>query len=383
VSRTRAAAEQIGQKIAGCPEFFVKTRVMENGSDDPLHGVKMTPDLLLLHYGPGQPELHYLAQNPNQVPLIVCGPVNSPEAMRLSMQAGARDYLPEQVSENDLVASVQRIQEETARTSTTANGKLVVVINGKGGSGGSFLATNLAHSLVVDAEKRTTLIDLDLQFGGLCRYLDLNPKMGILEALEVVREMDEISADAYTTPHSSGLRLLSAQSTRLVLPGELNFDDLEALLGIYLTTNEFLVADAPNRLDAVSEFFLKRADNVIVVVQQSLPCVQDAARLLQLLTKEILVSPKRIAVVVNRFDKKSPIEIGDVQQALHQDRLITVPNQYKIAAESINSGIPAADISRNAAIVKGIRKIQTALVDGKSATTPTFLQRALPGILGR
>jgi pilus assembly protein CpaE len=163
----------------------------------------------------------------------------------------------------------------------------------------------------------------------------------------------------------------------------LNFDDLEALLDIYLSTNDFLVADAPNRLDALTEFFLKRADKVIVVVQQSLPCVQDAARLLQLLAKEILVSPKRIGIVVNRFTKNSPIEIGDVQKALHQDRIMTVPNHHKIATESINSGIPAADISRNAAIVKGIRKMQEALVESKPDTPQSFLQRALPGILGR
>jgi pilus assembly protein CpaE len=252
------------------------------------------------------------------------------------------------------------------------------VVNGKGGSGASFLATNLAHSLVVDGGHRVTLADLDLQFGGLHRYLDLTPKVGMLEALDAAHDMDEASAKAYTCEHSSGLRLLAVPAQQLALPSEIPLEKLDALLEVFLSHNDYVIADSPNRLDAVTEFFLERADRIILVVQQSLPHVHDAARMLQLLTSEMAISEKRIGVVVNRFTKNAPVELADIKKALRQGKMITVPNQYPLVSESINSGIPVAEISKSAALTKGIRNLQVEIVNPAGKPSQNFLKRALP-----
>ena len=382
-SRSKVSVKRLSECLSTQPEFVVTTKLLGNGHADPLHGVSETPDLLLLHHGPYHSELEFLAEpdQRNHLPLIVCGPGDNPESMRLAMQAGARDYLPETAPKSDLVTSLMRIREEYSRTGTSAVGKLIVVINGKGGSGSSFLATNLAHGFVVDDDKQVTLFDLDIQFGGLCRYLDITPKIGILEALEVAKQMDDVSAEAYTCAHSSGLRLLAAPAKRLVPPNEIPIEDLDALLKVFLSHNDYVVADSPNRLDAVTEFFLERADKIVLVVQQSLPNIQDAARMLQLLTSEIAIPESRIGVVVNRFSKNALIELSDIRKALRQDTLITIPNQYKIAAESINSGIPVAEISKNAPVTRGIRKLQAAFHDQVNKPADNFLARALPSIL--
>ena len=381
--RSELAVKRLSQYLSGHSEFVLTTRLLGNGHADPLHGVSETPDMLLLHHAPGQSELQFLSESGqgNQLPLIVFGPGDNPESMRLAMQAGARDYLSETAPLSDLVASLLRLREETVRSGASAAGRLIVVMNSKGGSGASFLATNLAHGFVVNDGARVTLADLDIQLGGLCRYLDITPKMGILQALEVAKQMDDISAKAYTCEHSSGLRLLAAPSKRFVPPNDIPTDELDALLKVFLSINDCVVADSPNRLDAVTEFFLERADNIVLVVQQSLPHVQDAARMIQLLTSEISVPEARISVVVNRYSKNAPVELGDMRKALRTDTLITVPNQFKLAAESINSGIPVADISKKAPLTKAIRNLQTALENKDSMPPRSFLARALPGIL--
>lgn len=381
--RSELAVKRLSQYLSGHSEFVLTTRLLGNGHADPLHGVSETPDMLLLHHAPGQSELQFLSESGqgNQLPLIVFGPGDNPESMRLAMQAGARDYLSETAPLSDLVASLLRLREETVRSGASAAGRLIVVMNSKGGSGASFLATNLAHGFVVNDGARVTLADLDIQLGGLCRYLDITPKMGILQALEVAKQMDDISAEAYTCEHSSGLRLLAAPSKRFVPPNDIPTDELDALLKVFLSINDCVVADSPNRLDAVTEFFLERADNIVLVVQQSLPHVQDAARMIQLLTSEISVPEARISVVVNRYSKNAPVELGDMRKALRTDTLITVPNQFKLAAESINSGIPVADISKKAPLTKAIRNLQTALENKDSMPPRSFLARALPSIL--
>ena len=381
--RSKLTVNRLSQSLGNCSEFVLTTRILGNGHADPLHGVSEPPDLLLLHHAAGQSELEFLAGSgqANQLPLIVCGPGDDPESMRLAMQAGARDYLSETAPLSDLVASLLRLRDETVRSGSSSLGRLTVVLNGKGGSGASFLATNLAHGLVVNDGAQVTLVDLDIQFGGLCRYLDIRPKVGILEALEVAKQMDDISAAAYTCEHSSGLRLLAAPSTRFVPSSEIQIDELDALLKVFLSINDFVIADSPNRLNTLTEFFLERADKIVLIVQQSLPHVQDAARTIHLLTKEFAIPEDRISVVVNRFSKNALIDLGDIRKALRKDKLITVPNQYKLAAESINSGIPVAEISKNAPLAKGIRNLQTALDNTKSELTGSFLARALPSIL--
>ncbi len=384
-SRSAAAAEALKRRLSASSKLAVSIRVMANGHADPLHGVAEAPDLLLLHYVPGQSELLFLAEQGQreQTPLLVCGPGDDPDAMRLAMRAGARDYFAEDVSAEELVASVLRIQEEAARSGAAETGKLIAVVNGKGGSGGSFLATNLAHSLVVDGEQRVTLVDLDLQFAGLCRYLDITPKTGLSHALEAANEMDEISAEAYTSPHASGLRLLAASTELFAQAEDVSLDELEALYDVFLRINDVVVADVPNRFDKVSEYTLRRADRIIVVVQQSLPHIQDAARLLQILDREFSIPAERVQVVVNRFIKNAAIELDDIRKALRQDNLATIPNHYKVVAESINSGIPVADVSKNAAVSKGIRNLQAGFDDQEHIATPGLLRRALPGFLGR
>lgn len=382
-SHSKLAVDHLSRYLADHRNFVVTTRLLNNGHADPLHGIAETPDLLLLHHGTGRPELQYLADNSQrgQVPLVVCGPDDEPDGMRLAMQAGARDYLPASAPESDLVSSLVRIQEETSRSGVSKTGQLVAVMNGKGGSGASFLATNLAHGLVIDAKKQVTLVDLDLQFGGLCRYLDISSDIGILQALEAAKQMDDVSVDAYTTEHSSGLRLLAAPSTRMTQPEEIPIDELDALLKVLLSNNDYLIVDAPNRLNTVTDFFLERADQIILVVQQSLPNIQDAARMLQLLTGELAIPKTRVNVVVNRFTKNSLLELGDIRKALRHDDLITIPNQYKLATESIDAGIPVAEISKNAPLTKGIRELQAIFENRVDKPAQNFLARALPNIL--
>ncbi len=103
--------------------------------------------------------------------------------------------------------------------------------------------------------------------------------------------------------------------------------------------------------------------------------------MLQLLTNEIAVPESRIGVAVNRFSKNALIELSDIRKALHQDKLIMIPNQYKIATESINSGIPVAEISKNAPLTRGIRKLQAAFESQERKPADNFLARALPSIL--
>ena len=205
----------------------------------------------------------------------------------------------------------------------------------------------------------------------------------MFEALQSVEDMDEVSARAFTCEHKSGLRLLSAKSESLRLNADMSPERLLSLLDMYRSFNDFVIADLPRYIDVLSAMVLESADRVIVVMQQSLPHIHDTARLLQILRKEICVDESKITVVVNRHLKDSAIEVKDIEKALRVQNIVKIPNQYKLTAESINSGLPLSDVSGSTSVTKGLRHLHNMIGGRTEPEQEGFLRKALPAFLGR
>jgi len=385
VSRSGTVADAVVTCLQNYPQYSVTKKIVSNGHTDPLNNITSKPDVLLLHYNPGNLELVHLvdAATENRVPLIVLGPAGDPEAMRLAMQAGASDYISQPLQQDDLRGALDRINVRKAEKPSD-QGQIVTVMNSKGGSGASFVATNLAYELSRIADARAILVDLDLQFGGLSRYLDLYPKRGLIEALDAIDDMDEVSAEAYITSHESGLRLLAASTDRLILSRDAPIDQVDSLMRFLQNNNEYVITDLPRRIDLLSATVLEHSDQILLVSQQTVGHLNDAARMIKLVTKELAVPMDRIRVVLNRYSKNALIEIDDVKNTLNIDRVTVIPNQYKLIAESVDSGVPVMKTARKSATGKAIQNLQQ-LVCGKDDEKPTrhILGRRLPSFLGK
>ncbi len=382
--RTREALCYIQKMIGEHDGWQTQIRVITNGHADPLHGVDEVPDVLVLQYSDKGAELKHLCESKSspRIPLIVFGPPNETPGVRLAMQAGARDYLPQPVSPSEINSVISEIAAEAATGGFRKIGNLHVFINGKGGSGSSFLASNVAHGLAASGHS-TTLVDLDLQFAGLCRYLDLEPKRGLFEALQSIEDMDETSAMAFTCEHKSGLRLLSAKSASLRLNADISPERLTTLLNIYRSFCEFVVVDLPRHIDVLSASVLEGADQIMVITQQTLPHINDTARLLRILRKEICIDASKISVVVNRHDKRSAIETGDIEKTLRVQNLVKIPNQYKQTEECVNSGLPLVEVSGTASLTRSLLKLHGMIGGTVEPEQEGFLRRTIPALLGR
>ncbi len=385
VTRSAPIADAVCDRLQQHIEFSVTKKIISNGHLDPLHDISARQDVLLLHHTPGYGELEHLAELAvnKRLPLIVLGPADDPDAMRLAMRAGASDYLSEPLQQTDLLSALERIRPRL-EANASDHGQLVTVLNGKGGSGSSFIATNLAYALHQEKGISTILVDFDLQFGGLSKYFDLNPKRGIAEAIEATHDMDEVSAETYVTKHESGLRLLAAPTERLQLPRDIPIDQIDALLRILTRNNDYVIADLPRRIDVLSAAVLERADRILLLAQQSVAHISDAARMMKLVTQELAVPMDQITVVVNRYTKNSLIEIDDIMKTLKTEQILVIPNQYKLVSESIDTGIPVMQSAKNSAVGKAVDSLAKHVrgID-EEPTAPHILSRALPAFLGR
>jgi pilus assembly protein CpaE len=320
------------------------------------------PDLLILHVnGLEGGELEALLQRPVAVrpPIVVISETDDAAAMRFAMKAGARDFLLHSEMA-EVVESVNAICDELTEK-VSSDGQMTAVVNAKGGAGATFLACNLAHLAASVTDEPSALIGFDMQFPTLPSYFDLKLQHGLLPALESADELDAIALDAIMASHPSGLKLLAARPEDFRFSFESLAEQANMLLDLLLNNFRHVVVDMPRHIDEFNAQVISRASKILMVVQQSLPHIQDATRLQQLLRDQLGISHDNLLIVVNRYNKRAEIQLTDIEKALPGSQLMTVPNQYKEVSESINLGIPMYEHARHSAVTRALVMLQTRI----------------------
>ena len=385
VGRSKASLQNLCKQFAARDDCVVHVRVINNGHIDPLHQLKTDPDIVFVRLSEQhwRQELDALEQRSSSggPEIVIVGEPDNGTAMRLAMRAGARDYLSDPADDADLDETMKRISRDL-HGSRTEQAVISAFINTGGGAGGSFLACNVAHIMAAVSNLRVTLIDLDLTFGNLVQYFDLETRRDLREALEEVDHLDSVALDAYTVKHQSGLRILSALEGQAQLFADAPSDGFYSLLDLLSAQCDQIILDLPRQIDALSAVALERAEHIILVVQQSLSHIRSASRLLNILRMELGVPEERVIVVVNRFQKSAAVTLVDIEQTLKRKKLIAIPNDYQNVIESINAGIPMYEHAKSSGITAALMSLETALGGYSQDVTKGRFARTVANILG-
>jgi pilus assembly protein CpaE len=383
-SRISSSLRFLQQCLAEQNEFEVQTRLINNGHTDPLHGLRFQPDVVVLSF-----DAEHLAElaawtgkdSAARPPLIVVGPAGQAEAMRLAIRSGAKDFLAEPVVAADLIAALQRVRDDAKRLSRgpRAAGSVHAIVGAAGGVGTSFIATNIARLLADNSDGTTAtapmLVDLDLNFAPLSHYLDMRPDRGLLQALEAPEGLDELALAGFGAKHRSGLRLLCASSGPAVLSKDVSAEKLAQLMEVLATYHSQVIVDLPHVLDSLTATVFSVSTNVVLVLQQSLLHVRNAARLLQILRTELGVPSDRIRVLVNRYQKDALVQMDDIRRSLNTDAALTIPGDYRSALESADAGVPLCEVDRNSPMARALRQLLSALTGENSVPRSGLLRR--------
>ena len=384
VSRRKDTLDSLEAMLRKYPGVRIERKLVVNGHVDPLHGVSSPPDALVLHLGQTwQAELESLAARPadRRPPLIVVGSTNDTNAMRLAMQAGARDLLPMPLVEADLISVLARVERDHRAVQSGQEGVVTAFMNAKGGCGATFLACNVAHLLAMQSRQRVALADLDLQFGTIPLYFDLFPKRGLLQAIANLDGLDETALQGYLARHGSGLSILGNAADDVLPIGNISADAVHALLNVAVRSHQHVIVDLPRRVDPVAARVIDRAQHIVLVVQQSVTVLRDATRLMNCLRRDLAVSADRISIVVNRYEKDAPISADDIRSTLACPDLSIVPNDYRVVSECIATGKPLFEHARGAAVTKAVMALETRLGGTAAEVRPGLLARTFSSLI--
>jgi len=222
-------------------------------------------------------------------------------------------------------------------------GRIITVMSGKGGSGKSITATNLATALAERiGEDKVVIVDADLQFGDIALLLQLDPIRTIVDAADAIEDLTEPRLDALLLRHDSGLRVLPAPlvpaaaervGTKVVVRV------IEMLRSMY----EFVVVDTPPIFDDGLITILEHSDNVLMVVDMDLPSVKNAKIALDTL-RAVQFDMETLDVVVNRSNSKTRLDLGELERSLGEKVAASIPSD-RLIPQSVNEGIPAVAFS--------------------------------------
>jgi pilus assembly protein CpaE len=232
----------------------------------------------------------------------------------------------------------------------SGRGRVVAVMAGKGGSGKTVTATNLAMALTLQrGGDRVVIVDTDLQFGDVALLLQLDPSRTILD---VVRRIDDLSDDRLESMllrHESGLRVLPAPvlpTTEDEVPAKLIAAIIERLRPLY----EVVVVDTPPIFDDHLITVLEQADDVLVVVDMDLPSVKNAKIALDAL-RGAGFPMSRLQLVVNRVNAKARLDLVELERSLGLRVAGSIPSD-RLVPQSVNEGIPVVALSPRSRVAR-------------------------------
>lgn len=381
VSRSAPALQTMQAALRGNRGLHVSTRLMSNGHADPLHGLTAVPDVLVLRFDDAHlAELGALAEMDaaRRPAVVLIGPLGNAEAMRLAFRCGARDFLTEPLDPVELVGALERIGTEARRPDQRPIGTLTAFIGAGGGVGTSLLAANVGHQIAA-SQRDAMIVDTDLQFGAIAQLLDLDPGLGILGALDAVETLDGVALDGFAARHASGLRVLSTSGDARVDARHVSPERLVMLCETALRYHDHVIVDVPRGLDERGATVCGIAQSVFLVLQQSVVHVRNAVRMKRTLVEAVGIPEERIHVVVSRHSKNAAVSADDVQQSLRCERVLLVPNHYKSAHESVDTGVPLAELDPNGPISRALTDlVATAAGQAQAERPQSLLRRALP-----
>jgi pilus assembly protein CpaE len=278
-----------------------------------------------------------------------------------SMRSGAHEFLQLPVVGEEFRTVVDRIRELRLQDegSSKKHGRVIAVFSGKGGSGVSFVATNLAASMNVP----TLLADLNLQAGDAASFLGIDPKYSVVDFVHNRARLDDSLINSFLTMHSARLSLLAAPLEAHEAE-DIKPQDVSEILHLLRQRFECIVLDLPHTFDSATVAALDLADDILIVLTLDIPGIRSTNRAIKVFNR-LSYSKTKVHVVVNRWSKNIDVQLHKVEAHLDEQMLGLIPNDYRKVMESINLGQPLVESEPSSKITLEIKRI-AALVSGGS-----------------
>lgn len=282
---------------------------------------------------------------------------NLPQTLlRKSIQLSISDFVPLETAELELLPAIQTVVKQL--TNQVRLAPMVSIINGKAGSGTSFI-TNVIGQLISDnSDMEIALFDADLQYGTLSDSLNFKPEYFLDDAIAEVKDLDATAIKTMMSKRKN-LSLLPVKAySRLNRLAHIDQNKISQLLGKLRLNYHLLVADLSRGLEPLSIPIIESSEHILIVVQQNVVSLREAKALVEQLRNIMGINTDKIHILVNRFSEKfSTISIEDVQKTTKIESVFSICNDYQLASACTDLGKSMRELSDSKHIADDLKNI--------------------------
>lgn len=290
-------------------------------------------------------------------------------------RAGVDEVLPYPISAAELQEHVARwTKSEPVQASAdqrqhaTHQGKVIAVSQSRGGVGSTTIAVNVADRLLdrsgmmkKRARNRVALVDLDLQFGAVASFLDLEAKDALYQLATDGTIPDATFLRQSMTEMPSGLCVLTAPAHFAPMEA-LRPEQVAKIIETLRAEYDYVVIDLPRTLVDWIAPVLERVDRLLLVTDSSVHAVRQARRLIDFYIEENPALP--IEIVINNEKKPLLMKRHHTAAAKVLERPLNhwIPYDPVAAREAIDRGLPLALAASRSHIAKGVNALGRSII---------------------
>jgi pilus assembly protein CpaE len=293
-------------------------------------------------------------------PVVVVTQAFDEAVARRLMQMRVADFMIKPVQPIELVRTCARVAAGPLANEAT-EAQITTFLPAVGGAGVTTLAIQTALLLLNSGARgrpSTCLVDLDFQHGACADYLDLEPRLDLKEIEPRPERLDRQLLEVMLSHHSSGLAVIAAPNR----PAEMRTFDPEMvtrLLDLVSSNFDYVVIDMPRTWFSWTDNVLLGSNRLLIVSEMTIPSLRQAKQLVAAIRERLGEEPQP-QVIVNRFEQRlfsSGLKRADVKQALGEDFVAAIPNNYRIVREAIDRGVPLEEVKPGNQITAELKKL--------------------------
>ena len=284
--------------------------------------------------------------------------------------AGVRNILRWPATPAEIDHAVAQCVERLTHSGSRHEGKVFSIIGTQGGSGATFVALNLGYAWATNLDKRTLLIDLDLQYGDASFGLgEARHRANVLQCLQ-----DEAVDPAYLESVCVQLRrnlYLLPSPVSLADSPRLDTTRLEGLLDVAARLFDVIIVDLPRHIDACTTACMTHSNQVLQVVTPTVAGLRNQQRQLQYL-HELGIPLAKVGTLINRAPDESrwggtdPFA-AEIERHLGSRTVGKLPRDDDAAALALGAGEAVTTVAPDSALATALTTLAAALLGSPAA----------------
>jgi len=297
--------------------------------------------------------------------VFASGEVSKRQLIVEAMRRGACEFLERPPATTALLEALSRLGSVRRRGGDEGRGKVITVLNAKGGCGATTVAVNTAVALN-ESHGGAVLVDM-APIGHSALHLNARPVFGFADAMQNSHRLDAALLDGFITKCACGLALLAG--SQVPVPLKANEDDVGRVFDLLMSHYKYVVVDASSRLDMLVRIVGNLSDSVLMVAETDIiALLWNAARVQSFLGE---AGREKVHLVLNRFRRTPEFSDADAEAATDAKILWKIPSQYFVVGSAIDRGTPVA-LSKNSEVARSFRGLADA-VAGQQVRPPRGL----------